>query len=270
MLLYRFGHVYSYLIDCRLNIFCAGEQWAIVAERLGYNPRAGRIVLELYYFGNCLTRLEHYNGHDTNCYMVYPVEDDPFFETLDGESLKPDARFWRIRGQEIELSRRKEDYFAAGIDLIEYEPGEILVEEVGRLLVTKHRDLFRATDQELYKSLPENLKKLLVLDEWYHRDFTEVLQVALSDEQLRSVYELNRKFPKNQPFMDAEQFVKLYRAQEQSNQSYNEGQWNDNRPSAYETWRLLAKVIATGDPSLYQPSLLPNTHWKFWPDSGSL
>jgi len=47
------GHAYSYLIDCRLNILSGDEQWAIVAERLGYNPRAGRILMELYYFGNC-------------------------------------------------------------------------------------------------------------------------------------------------------------------------------------------------------------------------
>ncbi len=35
------GDVYSYLIDCRINIFRnANDQWAIAIERLGYNPRA--------------------------------------------------------------------------------------------------------------------------------------------------------------------------------------------------------------------------------------
>jgi hypothetical protein len=87
------GHVYSYLIDCRLNILSGKERWAIVAERLGYKPRAGRILLELYYFGNCLTNLERYNGQDTNYYMVYPVEDDQSFDTVDGESLNSDAPF---------------------------------------------------------------------------------------------------------------------------------------------------------------------------------
>ncbi len=168
------------------------------------------------------------------------------------------------------LSRRKEDYAGAGIDLKEYEPGEIRVEEAGRWLVTQHRNLFRATDEEIYKSLPGNLKKILVLDQWYHRDFSEIPRVALSDEQLRSVYRLNRQFPQNQPFMDFDNFIKLYRTQEQSNDSYNQEQWNDNRPSAYETWQLLAKVIAAGDPSAYQPTLISNTHWKFWPESGSL
>jgi len=27
------GHAYSYLIDCRLNIFRNGEEWAVAAER---------------------------------------------------------------------------------------------------------------------------------------------------------------------------------------------------------------------------------------------
>ena len=61
------GHPYSYLIDCRLNVFRGeDERWAIVAERLGYNPRGGAILLEIFYFGNCLTNLERYNEQDTN------------------------------------------------------------------------------------------------------------------------------------------------------------------------------------------------------------
>ena len=39
------GHVYSYLIDTRLNIFRSdNDKWAIAAERLGYNPRADGIL----------------------------------------------------------------------------------------------------------------------------------------------------------------------------------------------------------------------------------
>ena len=48
------GHVYSYLIDGRLNVFKADDKWAIVSEILGYNPRAGSILLDISYFGNCL------------------------------------------------------------------------------------------------------------------------------------------------------------------------------------------------------------------------
>lgn len=147
------GHVYSYLIDSRLNIFKGdNDNWAIASERLGFNPRGGGIMLDICYFGNCLTNLEHYNGQETNYYTVYPIEWSDFNETVDGEVLKPDAKFWNIRDNQIELTHDKQDYINAGIELKEYEPGEISLEEVGRLLITKYRDLFRASgDTTLYR-----------------------------------------------------------------------------------------------------------------------
>jgi hypothetical protein len=254
-----------------LNIFKGdNEEWAIVGERLGFNPRAGNIMLDICYFGNCLTSLERYNGQDINYYTVYPVDLADFYATDDDEVLRTDAKFWNIRGNKIEISHTKEDYIEAGIELKEYEPGEISEEEIGRLLIMQHQDLFRATDKELYKSIPDNLKKILVLDEWYHRDFVEIIQPTMSDEQMRKTYELNKTLSEGKDFMDYESFFNLLRQQERSTNNYNQDQWQSNRPSSYETWQLLAKVIATGDPSIYKPTLKPNTHWKNWPESGSL
>ncbi|QEC40857.1 DUF7003 family protein [Pseudobacter ginsenosidimutans] len=265
------GHVYSYLIDSRLNIFKGdNDSWAIAAERLGYNPRGSGITLDICFFGNCLTNLEHYNGQDTNYYTVSPIEWNDFNDTVDGEVLKPDAKFWTIRGIQIELSHKKQDYLNAGIELNEYEPDEISLEEVGRLLITKHRNLFRATDEELYKSIPNSLKKILVIDEWYHRDFTEIVQPTMSDEQLRSTYDFNKNLAGGEYPLNYETFASMFRQQEKLTSKYNQNQYQDNRPSSYETWQLIAKVIATGDTTLYKPTLKPNTHWKNWPDSGSL
>src|SRR5208337_1282662 len=44
----------------------------------------------------------------------------------------------------------------------------------------------------------------------------------------------------------------------------------DDRPSGSETFQQLAKVLATGNVALYQPSHIPNTHWRNWPEGGSL
>jgi hypothetical protein len=41
-------------------------------------------------------------------------------------------------------------------------------------------------------------------------------------------------------------------------------------PSKSETFWQLSKVIAMGDSSFYEPSQPANTHWKNWPDGGSL
>jgi len=265
------GHVYSYLIDSRLNIFKGdNDKWAIAAERLGYNPSGGGIILDICYFGNCLTNLQHYNGQDTNYYTVYPINWNDFDDTVDGEVLKPDAKFWNIRGKQIELTHDKTEYLNVGIELKEYEPSEISLEEVGRLLITKHRDLFRATDEELYKSIPKELNKILVIDEWYHRDFNEIIQPKMTDEQLGTTYEFNKNLAGGEYPFDYEDFASMFRQQEKSTSEYNQNQYQDNRPSSYETWQLIAKVITTGDTTLYKPTLKPNTHWTNWPDSGSM
>ena len=266
------GHAYSYLIDCRLNIFRSddGQRWAIAAERLGFNPRAGGILLDIYYFGNCLINLEHYNGQDSNYYSLTPVDWESFNETIDGEVLKVDAEFWIVRGEKVPLSHDKQNYLNANIQLMEYETSKISAEEVGRLVVTEYRDLFRATNKELGKSIPADLKKILVLDEWYHRDYVEFDQPEINDEHLRTTYEVNKNLAGGQEYMDFESFAAKFRQGEQNNDEYNQQQWQDNRPSSYETWQQLAKVIVTGDTSHYKPTLEPTTHWKFYPDSGSL
>jgi hypothetical protein len=41
-------------------------------------------------------------------------------------------------------------------------------------------------------------------------------------------------------------------------------------PSTYDTFPLLAEVLATRDPSRYRPTVPPNNHWSNWPEAGSL
>ena len=41
-------------------------------------------------------------------------------------------------------------------------------------------------------------------------------------------------------------------------------------PSECETFRQLAKVLETGDVKDYRPSPRPNTHWRHWPEGGTL
>jgi len=45
---------------------------------------------------------------------------------------------------------------------------------------------------------------------------------------------------------------------------------DDDRPSGSESFQQLAKVLATGDVGLYRPSQPPNTHWRNWPEGGTL
>jgi len=45
---------------------------------------------------------------------------------------------------------------------------------------------------------------------------------------------------------------------------------DSKRPSNSETFQQLVEVLITGDVQKYRPMLSPNTHWKHWPDGGSL
>jgi hypothetical protein len=262
------GHVYSYLIDTRLNVFVnEHNHWTIAVERLGYNPRAGTIILEIHYYGNCLINLEHYNKRPTSTYDVFPIDEENFNETVENEGLKPDAKFWLVKGQQVALSHHAPDYKNVGIELKSYTPNEIRVEEAGRLAILKNRELFRATDNELYKSIPNDLKKILVLNEWFHKDFPLEIRPTMSDEQLRKTYKLNKS---GLDGMNFERFSQTIKLQEVLNDQSGREIWEHNRPSVYETWPLLAKVIVTKDPKQYQPTLKANTHWANWPESGSM
>jgi hypothetical protein len=41
-------------------------------------------------------------------------------------------------------------------------------------------------------------------------------------------------------------------------------------PSKQETFKLIAKVLVSGDTTLYKPTTESNTHWSFWLESGKM
>jgi hypothetical protein len=263
----KLGYVYAHLIDSRLTVFSdANSRWAICVERLGYTPRAGAITLDIHYYGNCLQNLAFYNNQPTNYYSIGLIDDNNFNETVDGEYLKPGAEFWLTRGQKVFLSRTKQEYINAGV---EYEPTGIRVEEMGRILVSQNRDLFRATNGELYKSIPADLAKILVLDEWFHKDFELQITPTLTGKQLQEAYAFNKNLT-GAAGMTFDQFEQAFKQQSILSNAQNREMWENNRPSSYETWQQLAKVIVTHNPVHYKPTVKPNTHWANWPNSGSM
>ena len=259
------------MIDCRLNVFRDdNDNWAIAVERLGYNPRAGGILLEVFCYGNCLLREYDVHRQKTNYDTFYPIDFDYFVNISErNECLKSEVEDIIVRGESIRVSHDKNEYEAAGIELNEYEPGEITWEETGRMLVSQNRNLFRATDEELYTRIPKELKKIMVLDEWYHKDYLLLDNEIMPDEKIRSVYEFNKQVTKGK-YIDFETFEASIRQREAEHASYNQEQVNNNRPGAYETWKQIAKVIETGNVSFYKPTLVPNTHWSNWEESGNL
>jgi hypothetical protein len=266
------GDAYSFLIDSRLNIFRDNEgNWAIAAERLGYNPRSGGILLTVNYFGNCLQNLEVYNNRLSNGIYI-DIFDSSFEETITGESLNTTATKWIVRSKEIPLSHDKKEYENAGIKLSEFGPNEIRVEEAARLAILKFHANFRAKDEELYRCLPKNLTKTLVLDEWYHKDYfisNNLRSEHLTDDDIKETYE-SAKNELNKRGIDFQTFKNSMLTQKIQQDKSNKEMFDNNRPSTYETWKMIAKVIVTGEVKHYRPKLKPNSHWSNHLDSGSL
>lgn len=205
------AHGYFELANCRISIFKDSNEWAMVFEKCGYNFRAGTgINIEIGYFGNCLINLPFYNGESANYENVYVPND--LYDKL--ENKDPNIQ---IRGVNVKVPVDEQYYIDNDIPL---ELGKVHPGAVLRYLADVNSDLTRATQKELRKCIPENLKLILVIDEWqqdiYHHFDTETP-------------------PSQSPF-----------------------------------YQMLAKVIVTGDTSLYVPSVNPNTHWRNWPDSGGL
>ncbi|MEL6988675.1 MAG: hypothetical protein AAGK97_12700 [Bacteroidota bacterium] len=230
------GYVYSDLFDCRLNLYRGVNQWAVVAERLGYSQKGGYMSLSIQYFGNCIKPIITQHGTEWDQYEVFPITFEDFTK-LDGDffSIRKDVKEIKVRDTIIPVSQDKNLYRKVGIEMNNSED-EIGWCELGRYLVIEYSHLFRATDEELNKYLPEGLEKILVLDEWYHKDYVDAEDLMdMKDANVAEDY-----FDRHGPF------------------------------ESYETYPMLAEVLATGNPQHYKPSLKPNTHWSFWPESGSL
>ncbi|GAA2371732.1 hypothetical protein Cme02nite_63760 [Catellatospora methionotrophica] len=191
---------YYYAIDSRLHAFRDATRWALVVELVGYSPRAGNVLDVLHCFGNCLTEGEPGYG------------EGDFLARVDNMyQLEHHAEPERLRGGRPPVVVRGQ---ALDVDAVE---GERL-EDVFRRLVPEHRDLLLADEVELRHRLPADLPRVLVLEQWWHRD--------------------------------PDRF--------------------DQLPSETETFQQLAQVLTTGDVAAYQPTHAPNTHWSYWPESGSL
>ncbi|GAA1640778.1 hypothetical protein GCM10009679_52380 [Saccharothrix algeriensis] len=192
-------HGYLHAIDARLHAYRDEQRWAMVIEMVGYHSRAGNVIDVLHCFGNCLTGgAPGYGAGD-------------FLERIENMHALEHVGQPGGRGGMVPVVVRGETLLARA------EAGDQLW-DVLRRLVPEYRDLLLADEQELRHRLPEDLPRVLVLQEWWHRDPAR----------------------------------------------------HDQLPSQTETFQQLAQVLADGDVAAYRPTQRPNTHWSFWPESGTL
>lgn len=135
---------YYYPVDTRIHLFGDGTRWAMVAELLGYNPRAGSLTDVLHCFGNCLTRDKPGFGD--------------FLDRVDNmDDIDPDGD--EVYAGEVPVVVR-------GTPLTVDADAGAPLEDVFRGLVPAHRELLLADAAELGSAVPSDLPVLLCLDEW--------------------------------------------------------------------------------------------------------
>jgi hypothetical protein len=178
-----------------------------------------------------LINLEEYNNHKINSYSADPIKWRNYQAATEDELLNPAAETITVQGTQVKLTHDKTAHEQAGIKLVEYEPGRITMDEVGRLLVRDHGALFRATDQELYKSLPADLQKILVLDEWHRRDFRQSRVVEATGPKVEEIHKTSQQSLKASGLSLAD-LAAAMQVQNERTTHQNQEAWENDHPAA--------------------------------------
>lgn len=227
------GHPYFYTANSRLTLFADETRWAMAFEKSGYTPRGFRVELNLNYFGNCLENLEPIPNSD-ECY------NSQFLTLIDGGEL--------VR---IEIGNESLE-FAEGV-----RSGVKEVKLRGQYVKIPHtkRGYVKWVPDIMTRDYPEKID-YMDLARYLAYEYEEMCRAT--DEELRS------HIPTDLP--------KIMVIDEWHHKSYSvyNGSVLGDPPSSYETYRLIAEVLETKDPSRFKPTLNPNNHWINWPYAGSL
>jgi len=138
----------------------------------------------------------------------------------------------KVRDTLLDIEQDKSVYIKKGIVDTVYDNPENLIDfpSLIRYVDEQHPNLFRATDKELRMCLPADLPKLMQIDEWHHESYTKYKNMTSPTEYH---YEVMGK-----------------------------------KPSAYETYKMIADILVSRDTTKWNPTLKPNNNWKNWPNAG--
>ena len=223
-------HGYCETAGSRIHLFADSIRWAIVFEKSGYQNRGISSEIELNYVGNCIN---------------YPVD-------------KYSERNYITNSGRIILIDPTEFERIENVEGAEMETFELIGKDIKEI---KIRDKFVPFDNNYvnYEKLGieirdyDNPKKLIGFGDLirYLHETNPSLISATEDE-------IRKHIPKEIPrimTIDEFHFVSAYQ--------------KTNPPSQQETYKLIAKVLTTGDTTNWKPTQKPNNSWKNW-ESGNL
>jgi hypothetical protein len=221
---------YCKTASSRIHLYANADQWAIVFEKAGYQKRGYCADIELIYIGNCISYpVAHIMGRDyiTNAVHIEIIEEEEYdrIENRNGDEeethglIGKEVKTIRVRDKKVPFHNDYLQYEDAGVRVREYSNSEKLVgfADVLRYLNETDPGLISATEDEIRKHFPKELKKLMALDKFHYSSFSD----------------------------------------------------KETTPDKQETFRLIAKILCTGDTAYWKPLEEANNHWSNW-ESGHL
>ena len=173
---------YLIIAGCRIHLFADKERWACVAETSGYHNRRMRGLIELYYYGNCITYPEHKIPERTyvsNMYDVELISEEEFerIKNINGSDMEQfeliahEATKVLVRNKEITIEHNSSKYLEKGISFRDYENPQNLpgFEDLLRYLNETENELISATDDELRAYIPKDIPKIMTINSFHHK-----------------------------------------------------------------------------------------------------
>ena len=226
-------HPYVYTANSRLTLFADEQRWALVGEVSGYSPRAARFSLTMTWFGNCLRALER--GGDRNQF----TRNTEFLTLIEQVALG--------------VMMAKFDAGATPLIAVPVRDGTVYVP---------------GTAAELQPLVPDILTRGYPKEPRI-QDLCRYIAYAYPDACRATEAEKRLHLPADLPYL-----MMVDEWHHRSFDYYANGleprRPIGDAPSSYETYRLIADVLATRHPRRYRPTLRPNSHWTNWPAAGSL
>ncbi len=171
-------HPYFHTASSRLTLYGDSKRWAIVFEKSGYSNSGDRGEIELEYFGNCLINLLSEGspeGYTSNMQTIILISTPKLkrIENDTDELVAANIKQVKVRDNFLNIEHDKTKYEQKGIrDTVYDNPGNLIdFPSLIRYLAEEHPSLFRATDRELRKCLPDDLPKLMQIDQWHHERY---------------------------------------------------------------------------------------------------
>jgi len=235
-----FEHPYFFTAGTCLSLYADENRWALVFEKSGYSTGNNCGEIELTYFGNCLQNSESGISGDkstSNSKSVILIKNADL-EQIDNneftELVSPTKNEIKVRDTLLPIEHDSLKYIAKRIKPKPYNNPKHLIDfpSLIRYLDEENPELFRATDQELRMCLPNNLPKLMKIDQWHHEPYTKYKH-------------------KTSPTTYITEEV-------------------GTKPSDNETYKMIADILVSKDTTKWKPTLKPNNDWRNWLNAGHI